>query len=52
MVSLDTCNWSCNDTDDLFTKIYVPSEIDNVNINVFKIITRINDCECQFNSTT
>ena len=52
MVSLDKCNWSCNDTDDLSTKICVPSEINDVNVKVFKTTTWINDCECQFNSTT
>ena len=46
MIILDKCNWSSNDTDHLSTKICVPSKINDINIKVFKTITRINDCEC------
>ena len=63
MISIDKCNGSCNDADDIPTKIYVPSKTKDVNVKVFKMITRINeaktlikhiscDCKCKFNSTT
>ena len=63
MVSLDKCNGSCNAIDDLSTKICVPSETKDVNVKVFRMITRINevkslvkhfscDCKCKFDSTT
>ena len=63
MVSLDKCNRSCNAIDDLSTKICVPSETKDVNVKVFRMITRINevkslvkhfscDCKCKFDSTT
>ena len=40
--SLDKCNGSCNVANDLSTKICVPSETKDVNVEVFKMITRIN----------
>ena len=63
MVSLDKCNGSCNAIDGLSTKICVPSETKDVNVKVFRMITRINevkslvkhffcDCKCKFDSTT
>ena len=63
MVSLGKCNGSCNAIDDLSTKICVPSETKDVNVKVFRMITRINevkslvkhfscDCKCKFDSTT
>ena len=62
-VSLDKCNGSCNVTDDLSTKIWIPSETKDVNLKVFTMITRINktktlakhtlyDCKCEFDCTT
>ena len=63
MVSLGKCNGSCNAIDDLSTKICVPSETKDVNVKVFRMITRVNevkslvkhfscDCKCKFDSTT
>ena len=43
MISLDSCNGSCNAVDDLFTKIYVSSETKDVNVKVFNMVTRINE---------
>ena len=35
MISLDSCNESCNAVDDLSTKIYVPSETKGLDVKVF-----------------
>ena len=39
MISLNKCNGSCNADDDLSTKICVLSEIKNVDVKVFHVIT-------------
>ena len=62
MISLDKCNGSCNDIDDLSTKMCVPCETKGVNVKVFNMITKVYeaktlirdiscDCKCKFNST-
>ena len=63
MISLDKCNGSCNNSvDELSAKVYVPSKTKGVNVNVFNMITRMNEtktlvnylsctCECKFDST-
>ena len=43
MLSLDICNGSCNTTDDLANRIWDPNKTQNVNLNVFNLITRINE---------
>ena len=63
MISLDKCNGRCNAVDDLITKVYVSSEIKDVNVKIFNTITRIYaakalikyiscDCKRKFSSTT
>ena len=63
MINPDKCNESCNDVDDLTTKMCVPSETKDVNVKVFNTITRINEVKtfikhtscaskCKFNSAT
>ena len=42
MISLDKCNGNRNAIDDLSTKISVSSETENVNVEVFDMMTRIN----------
>ena len=42
IVSLDIFNGSYNAFDDLYTKMYVPSETEDVNVKVFNMITRKN----------
>ena len=57
------CSGSCNSVEDLSTKIYVLSKTKDINVNVFNMITSINeaktmmkhapyDCKCKVNSTT
>ena len=43
MVNLDKCNEIYNTFDDLSSRICVPNITENVNINVFDMITRINE---------
>ena len=43
MVSLDVCNGSCNTYDDLSNRICIPNKIQNVNLTVFNMVTRINE---------
>ena len=45
MVSLDRCNGSCNTLDDLSSRIYVPNKVKDVNLNIFNVITRINEAK-------
>ena len=63
MIGLGKYNGICNDVDDLSTKICVPSKTTDINVQVFNIITRINEAKtlmkqiscnykCKFNSTT
>ena len=43
MINLDKCNWGCNANEDLSTKMYVPSETEDINVKVFHITGRINE---------
>ena len=43
MVSLDKFNESCNTLDDLSSKIYIPNKAEDLNLNVFNLITRMNE---------
>ena len=43
MVSSDRCNRSCNTIDDLLSRISILSKTEDVNLNVFNMITRINE---------
>ena len=43
MVSLDKFNESCNTLDDLSSKIYVPNKAEDLNLNVFNLITRMSE---------
>ena len=43
-ISIDKCSGSFNVVDDVSTKIWVPSETKDANVNkVFSMITRMND---------
>ena len=59
MVSSDRCNESCNTLDDFSNRICVPNKIEYLKLNVFNMITKINesktltkhiscDCNCEF----
>ena len=45
MISLDKLNGSCNVLDGLFTKICVPSKTNDINVEIFKTISRINEAK-------
>ena len=62
IVSLDKCSASSNAADDVSSKICVLSKTEDIHVNKFNMITRINeaktlikhtscDCKCKFNST-
>ena len=42
MVNLFRCNGSCNTLYNLSNRICVPDKVEDVNVSVFNIITRIN----------
>ena len=42
MVNLDRCNVSCNTFDDPSGRICVPNKTENINANVFNMITIMN----------
>ena len=55
MVKLNKCVGICNTLNDLTNKVCVPNKIENSNLNLFNMITRINEsrtltkhilCEC------
>ena len=57
-VNLNRCNGSCNTLSDLPNRIRVPNKTKDLNLNVFDMITGINEseiltkhvsCECKFN---
>ena len=61
MISIDKYKGSCNTVLDLSANVCVPSKTKEVNVNVFNIITKINEaktniehiscvCKCKFNS--
>ena len=63
MISLDKCNLSCNFVDGLSMKVCAPSQIKDVNVKVFNVITRMYEakalvkhiscnCKCKFSGTT
>ena len=43
MISQDRCNGSCNNLENPSDRACVPSKIEDVNLNAFNIITRINE---------
>ena len=43
MISLDRCGGSCNALDDLLSRICVPKKTEYVNLNIFNMITGINE---------
>ena len=55
-VKLDRCVGSCNTLNDLSNKVCVPNKIEDLNLSVFNMITRINELkvlakqiyECKF----
>ena len=58
-VKLDRCVGSCHTLNDLSNKVCVPNKTEDLNINMFNIVTRINEsktltkhisckCECRF----
>ena len=56
MANLEWCNGSCISTDDPSCRNCVPDKTENINVNVFNMITRINEsktlikdmsCECK-----
>ena len=59
MVNLDRCVGSCNTFNDLFNKVYVPIETEDLNLSVLNMITGLNGsktltkyitskCKCKF----
>ena len=42
-VNLDRCVGSCNTLNDQSTKVCVPDKIEDLNMNVFNMITGINE---------
>ena len=59
MISLDRFNGNCNVFDILSSRIYVPNKTEDVNLDVFNMITGINksktitkhifcNCKCKF----
>ena len=61
-VTLDRCVGSCNTLNDLSNRVCVPNKIEDLNINVFNMITGINvlktltkhiscECKCRFHES-
>ena len=59
IIKLDSCNRICNTLDDPYGRICGPNKTEDVNSNVFDMITRTNesktlskhissDCKCKF----
>ena len=45
MISVDRCNGSRNTLDDFFVKICAPNTTEDANINVFNMITGLNEAK-------
>ena len=59
MVNLDICVGNCNTFNDLSNKVCVPKKTEDVNLNIFNMITGINEsktlakqlsCKCKCKS--
>ena len=48
-VDLDRCNGSCNTLSNISSKICIPNKPEHVNLNVFNLITRINESKTLIN---
>ena len=42
-VNLDGCAGSCNTLNDVSNRVYLPKKTEDLNLNVFNIITKINE---------
>ena len=58
-IKLDKCVRNCNTVNDLSNKVYVPNKSEDLNLNMFNVITEINEfktlgkhisckCKCKF----
>ena len=56
-VNLDRCVGRCNTLNDLFNRVCIPNKAEDLNLNIFNIITGMNEsktltkhisCECKF----
>ena len=45
LVKLDRCAGSCNNFNDLSSKVCVPNKTEDLNLSMFNIISRINEWE-------
>ena len=52
VVKLDRCIGSCNTLYDLYSKVCFPNRTEDLNINVFKMITGINEWKTLTNHTS
>ena len=55
-IKTSKCSSSCNNINDSYAKFYVPNVVENLNINVFNLMSRTNEirhtkwhetCKCQ-----
>ena len=42
-IKINKCNGSCNTVNDPYAKICVPDEIKNINVQVFNLVSRLNE---------
>ena len=42
-INLNSCVGGCNTLNDLYNKVCVPNETKDLNLSVFKMITKINE---------
>ena len=60
-IKTSKCSGNCNNINDLFTKIYVPDVVKDVNVKVFNLMSRTNEtknikwretciCECRLDA--
>ena len=45
LVKLDRCLGNCNTLNDLSNKVCIPNKTEDLNLTVFNMITRINECK-------
>ena len=43
MVNLNGCFGSCNTPDNLFRRLFVPDETEDLNLHAFNMITKMNE---------
>ena len=46
-IEVNKCGGSCNNINNPYSKFYVPNAVKNINVEVFNLVSRINEARCK-----